>query len=366
MPGNHPESLLAGNPGIPGLWEMCCDVIVWRDPGTGPIKLWRGRVSAGSDASDDTGSSVVASWSAVDYKALFASRLLLDGDTLTFSSSTDVGTIAWSLINTCQSRTNGNMGLTKSTDGWNIGGTANTGKTFGASFVVTPGTDLQSALNTLLAGDTTTPAGAAAGFDWWIDPDLKVHIKSRNQTSPNPPGRGTASTFVADYQGTVRAFVKTPLVDQYANVVRGDGGTTPSTATAPTLATDPMGRVERAVTVTVDTTQTTAQQDALVAKSTAEALYVGNLPAASFTLVLTSGVWDPAVLNVGDNVPVVNLPGRLANFNGLQRLLSLQIDMSDDGDEQVTLTTQRPDVSNWQADALVKLGERVRGLELRA
>jgi hypothetical protein len=363
MPGDHPESLLAGNPGIPGLWEMCCDVIVWRDPGTGPVKLWRGRVTGGVDQHD--GNSYTIPWSAVDYKALFASKLLLDGDTLTFSASTDVAGIAWALITTVQSRTNGNMGLTKSTDGWNGSGTANTGKTFGASFVVTPGTDLQSALNTLLAGDTSAPAGAAAGFDWWIDPDLKVHIKSRNQTAPNPPGRGTYSTFVADFEGTVAQFTRTPLVDQYANLVRGDGATTPSTATAPTLTTDPAGRVERALTVTVDTTQTTAQQNALVAKSTAEALYVGNIPASSFSLVLTTGVWDPSVLNVGDNVQVVNLPGRLAQFNGVQRLLSLQVDMSDDGAELVTLTTQRPDAANWQADVLVKLGDRVRGLELR-
>jgi hypothetical protein len=363
MPGNHAESLLAGNPGIPGLWEMCTDAVLWRDPGTGPVKLWRGRVSAGNDTAD--GDNYTIPWTAVDYKALFATRLLLDGDTLTFSASTDVAAIAWALISTCQARTNGSMGLSKSTDGWNLSGTANTGKTFGASFVVTPGTDLQSALNTLLAGDTTAPAGAAAGFDWWIDADLKVHIRSRNQTAPLPPGRGNASTFVADYGGMVQSFTRTPLVDQYANLVRGDGGTVPSTASAPTLTTDPMGRVERAITVSVDTTQATAQQNALVAQGTAEALLTGNLPASSFSLVLARGVWSPDVLGVGDNVPVVGLPGRLAHFNGVQRALSLQIDVGDDGDETVTVTIQRPDVQHWQADELVKLGQRVRGLELR-
>lgn len=365
MPGDHPESLLYGGSGIPGLWEMCTDAIFWRDAGQGPVKLWRGRVTGGTDQHD--GNAYTVPWTAVDYKALFASKLLFDGDTLTFAASTDVAAIFWSLVSTVQGRTNGNLGIAKSLDGWDGSGTANTGKTFGASFVVTPGTDLKSALDTLLAGDTSTPAGAAAGFDWWIDADLKAHIKSRNQTSPNPPGRGTASTFVADFQGTVAQFTRTPLVDQYGNVFRGDGGTgtTPVTVSSPTVTTDPAGRVERAVQVSVDTTQTTAQQNALVSQVTAEALYVGNLPASSFGLTLTKGVWDPSVLGVGDNVQVQNLPGRLSQFDGLQRVLSLQIDASDDGDEVVTLTTNRPDVSNWQTDALVKLGERVRGLELR-
>lgn len=75
--------------------------------------LFRGRVGPSTDTLDGSKHSV--QFTAGDYRAALQRRILFDGDPMSFTNI-DPATIAWSLINTVQGRTGGDMSILNGAD----------------------------------------------------------------------------------------------------------------------------------------------------------------------------------------------------------------------------------------------------------
>jgi hypothetical protein len=313
-PDELTHNLSADWPAIANLAELATDAWVYREG----VAVSRLRLMPSSDTLDTEMSVAQFGWQ--DYRSLLDYRNTRVGDALTFTA-TDQAAIVWSLISLTQARTNGSLGITKSTDGWTGGGVANTGILRDRTY--DPDVSLGKLLDELAAVDQ--------GFDWWIGPDLKIHVYY--------PGRGSNKGVILDYGGNVSKVSRTFSPGSFANDVaqKGSQELTTAYATSATIATDPRGRWEF---VKADATsvlnQTVLQQKA------AGLLTAFNRPQYGWKITLREGRWTGfAQIDVGDTVRlVIRRPYRFTAVDEMVRVVDMDIAIGDSGEEIVDLAVE--------------------------
>jgi hypothetical protein len=225
------------------------------------------------------------------------------------------GAIAWDLINTAQSRTNGFLGIT---DG--IGTAAGTVRTR-TDYV--PGKPIGEAVSELGRVDN--------GFEWEIGADLAL-----NRWYPQ---RGADNGVVLDYPGRIVDVQYTFDPASFGNVATstGDQTTTPVTTTSATIATDARGRIERAVGYPSINDQTT-----LTAKSVFQ-LAQTNVIKVGYTVTLRPGTWGgKSDVWIGDTVHLAIKSGRVSEIMTAQRVIQITATPGDNGTETVQMVLAAP------------------------
>lgn len=291
--GRHPTATF--------LSELATDVLVYRDR----VKVARFVVTALRDEID--ASSHYVSVSCFDYRARLARRIIKSQKT--FSAEDDVD-IAWEVIDTAQTETNGSMGITR--------GVYPAGVSLTGGFA--SGVKVDEAIDIL--------ANIDDGFDWDIDADLKFNIYRP---------RGETKQRILDFGGLDKEASRSFAVERFANVVRvsGDGSVTPVVEGSGDSA---VGRWESEVGYPAVNNQ--ALLDGLAVDALASAS--DDAYAYSMTLRDSDGVqvWGgPSDINLGDTVRLVIKSGRL-DVNELKRVTEIHVAADEDGGESVTFTLE--------------------------
>lgn len=319
MSGRDPRAALIA--------ELETDLVVYLN-GT---KRFRGRIGPTSDDVGEHAHSLQLA--ALDYRAVLDRRLIVEGDTLAFAA-VDQGTIAWNLIQTTQAKAGGNAGITLGTG--TPTGVVRT-KTFEA------GKPIGEAIVQL--GDLLN------GFDWEIDPLLKLNVFY--------PNRGTVQPFVLDYGGTVNRARRAFDPGSFSNVTRSTGTQALNAENRVTagIAADPKGRFE-----SQHGFPDVLEQVTLAAK--ADFVQSGrSVLRPSWAVDLKPGAWqDPAQLWVGDTARLVVRSGRLA-VNELQRVLSMAFTIGPNGDEKIAVVLGDYDLERKALERQLATEARLRNLE---
>jgi microcystin-dependent protein len=292
MPGSHPETALVA--------ELATDVVCVR----GGRTMFRGRVQASQDTLSADADTVA--FTAVDYRGMLDRRLLWSNSTLSFRGA-DQADIAWQMIVDTQAQTGGNLGITR-------GAAAATG--------ILRDRDYQAGKP---VGEAIAQLGECQnGFDWEIDPNLAFNLYY--------PSRGRQTGLVLAWGRDLAAINQTYNQAGYANAIwySGSNSTTPVETAVATMPSD-IGRWDAQKSDPNLILQQTLSDQAAYELATASDFE----PAFGATLI--QGVWDPNQLFVGDQAQIVADTGRL-NVNTVRRIVGVDVDLSDDGAETVTLT----------------------------
>lgn len=281
------------------LEPLVSDIVVYRDGSP----IFRGTVGATQDMLD--GTSHYVSVNAVDYRGRLDRRILLAD--VNHNNEPDMD-IAWDLIDTAQSETQGGMGISLGT--------------------VPASVDRKL---TFLAGETVRGAidriaNVDGGFDWDINPQLEF-VAFRN-------GRGENRGRILDYGGLVSKVAINTDPTSYANAVRvvGDGTTAASVELSIPTGTP---RFDHEVNLpTID------NQD-LVDNTAVELLARQSSQHISYDLTLRDSpgqqAWGGlADIGLGDTIRIVVKSGRL-DINVEERVFGLFIQSDGDGRELVTV-----------------------------
>lgn len=229
--------------------------------------------------------------------------------------ATAQGAIAWDLINTTQLRLNGNLGIT---DGIGTGAGFPRDRT---DYV--PGKPIGEAVSELGRVDN--------GFEWEIDADLAL-----NRWYPR---RGTDNGVVLDYPGRIVQVAYTFDQGTFANVAMatGDQTTTPVAVTAGGIATDPRGRIERAVGYP------SVSDQATVAAKAAYDLTQKSVIKLAYRVTLRPGTWGgPADVWLGDTVHLAIKSGRVFEDQTPQRVVEITASPGNDGTETIQMLLAAP------------------------
>lgn len=314
--GLHPTALFVE--------ELSTDVVVFRDR----EKIGRFVMTSVRDEIDATSHYVTVN--AVDYRGRLARRIIKTQQT--FSAQPDVD-IAWSVINTAQGETNGDMGITR--------GVYPAGVNLTGGFA--PGVNAEEAIDIL--------ANIDDGFDWDIDADLQFNIYRP---------RGESKQRVIDYGGLENTASRNFAVERFANVVRVSGDDTITPVVEGTGSAD-LGRWETEVGYPAVDSQTLLDGLAIDALARAgEDAY-----AYSVTIRDSEGVqrWNgPSDIGLGDTVRLVLKSGRL-DINELKRVTEIHLDVDDDGGEEVTFTLDGVEVTF--SERIQQVLDRLKDLERR-
>jgi len=319
--------------------ELVSDVWVYRNG----VPLFRGRVGTTSDSYD--GSMLKTTVNVADYKGVLARRLLIEGDTLAYTTATDQAAIALGLINATQGNSGGQLGIVAG-----IG--ASTGVTRVRTFLA--GQNVGEELDKL--------AHVQGGFDWDISPTrtpaLHLDIYS--------PTRGATTSAVLDVGGRVRTFQRQYDPGMYANAVRITGANTTGGAppgltavnrAASNIGTAAQGRWDSQVgdTNIVEQTTLTERAGAELAESSTV------LP--QWTVELQPNSWGgPADVWLGDTVPLV---GKIGRLNDVGPLRVQEITCVFDDDDTVTTTVTLGQVPLSRRFRLRTFSQRLSALERR-
>ena len=277
------------------LTEMLTDVWVYADTDL----VYRGRVTGLTDTVTQSGHTVAVT--CTDYRGLLSRRLLVEGDQLAWSTAT-YAEIAWGLVQSTQAKPGGGLGITQGI--WEADD-AQTPSNYRVRNY-TAGAEIAKTIDDL----------ASTAFDYQIDPHLQMNLWA--------PAKTHASSFVADYGGTVIGFTRATTATGWANVVRVSGDATQTVGV--NLAVDePEGRFEQQIgypdVVLQDTLNQRAPADAadwLTRRS-------------SLNLDLRPGiVASIADVDVGAQISVSLRSGRL-NEIGTRTVQQLDVDLDDTG-----------------------------------
>lgn len=200
---------------LSGMGRLSYDLWCYLDT----AQFFRGRIVVDQGVIGRNGHKV--QFSATDYRGLLNRRIV--GAAGASYTATDQALIAMGLITTSQALTGGSWGITS-------GVGASSGTTRDANY--DPGKPIGDAIAELGRLDN--------GFEWEIDSLLKLNRYY--------PRRGADNHLVLDF-GAILAEVSYGFSgDDFANagLVTGDQTTTPVTFASATVATDPMGRWEKA------------------------------------------------------------------------------------------------------------------------
>lgn len=300
--------------------ELASDLIVyWRRGGGQRVKLFRGRFGpSGDDVSEEDHR---CQFSAVDYQGVIGRRIVHTAATQLFNA--DQSDIVWTLIDQAQ-----DDGIVP---GSALGITRGVGQSTGVirvAYEVPAGKWVGESVNTLAQLD--------GGFDLAISPDLALDIYF--------PSRGNPVEFVAMHGSTVRRVRRNVDTSKFATLVRqtGAAGVSPWTVTSADIATRPEGRWDLPVG-----DPDLANISAVVAAAGGALALADRLP-PTYTATLRNGVWDPTLLREGDTCPLVVKSGRLNLAPDFQdpstwlRVMQIDINESDEGEEVVDVTFGRP------------------------
>jgi hypothetical protein len=296
--------------------ELVTDVVVRRDNQW----LFRGRIMPTQDVVSGAQSNArhLLSVTAKDYREILKHRFQFHNTTLAYTG-VDQGDIAWGLIAYTQALPGGYLGITRGP------GSVATGVVRTITYAVTDG-----------IGDKIAElAQMDGGFDW--DLTLTGFGSWRFDMWLPYRGRLTARVY-EDGSDQVQSITRQVDPSGYVNeaYVTGDSSAslTPQLVTAADIATRPEGRWESAVGTPVLT------QAALNSRA-AFALATGEVISPSYAITLKKDSWrGPADVWLGDFVTVRIKSGRL-NVNAQYRVMQLDIDVGDSGEETVTLTVNR-------------------------
>lgn len=307
--------------------DKVSDLWVWRNG----VQMFRGRVVIPNDTVPATGH--VASYTATDYRGMLAYRTVGDTDV---ELNDDQAAMVWSLIAASQARTGGNWGVTL--------GVIPDGTPRVRNFPA--GKSLAEAIAEI--------ADAEGGFDWEIDPELRLNIWS--------PTRGRLDPVTLDHGGLIAEVGVTGTTQGFGNVLLAFGSdqTTPVVAEDPGLVSDPRGRWEL-----VDASPTVELQATLTERAP-QRLAVALADASTVWARYAPGRWTgPDDLWLGDRVALVVNSGRLGVYS--LEVEEITLVPGDDGSETITVgltpssrTTGREMLRAQQND----LKRRIRALEL--
>ena len=279
--------------------EFESDLTVYRDS----EKIFRGRVVSSQDAVTESGHTTT--FLAKDYRGLLEYRNV--GPSGLTWTGVDQGVIAWELIDHTQSKVSGSLGITNG-----LGATSGQVRTR----AIAPGTGIGVSLTSL--------GHLQGGFEWEIDEQLAFNrYYSR---------RGVNNGVQLDYGGALSTLNRSQTPD-FANVAQvvGSNVTTATEVSAASLATDTRGRWEIAKAYPTVTEQATVDARA--------AWLLGETATArpGYSAKMTQGRWEGRnQMWLGDTVGLKIKSGRLSESSD-QRLVTLGIDVSDEGSETVYL-----------------------------
>jgi hypothetical protein len=263
----------------------------------------------------DAPSQHVTTVTALDYREVLRQRLFIPPATLTWAG-TDQSLIAWQMISGTQGQPGGDLGIVRGL-----------GQSSGKIRNIT-------VTRTDTVGDKISEMGLmGSGFDWDVTPygtaDLRLDIW--------PGQRGLDRGVVLEHGGgLVQSITRNVDPTTFGNAfyVTGDSSVTPVYVEAAGIASDPAGRWDRTVGTQIRTPDALASRaDFLLAD--------GQVVIPAYTIVLQPGTWGgPGHIWLGDLVTVRIKSGRLA-VNDKLRVMELKAEVSDEGDETVTLTIGR-------------------------
>lgn len=302
--------------------ELSTDVVVFRDR----EKIGRFVMTSVRDEIDATSHYVTVN--AFDYRGRLSRRIIKTQQTFTAEDDVD---IAWNVINTAQSDTNGGMGITR--------GVYPAGVSLTGGFA--PGVRLDEAIDILADIDD--------GFDWDIDADLRFNIYRP---------RGETRQRVIDYGGLEKTASRNFAVERFANVVRVSGDSTVTPVVEGTGSSS-VGRWETEVGYPAVNNQTLLDGLAI------DALASAGEDAYAYSVVIrdTDGIqrWGgPSDIGLGDTVRLVLRSGRL-DINELKRVTEIHLGVDDDGGEEVTFVLDG--IEPTFAQRIQRVLDRLKDLE---
>ena len=334
--GRHPEAA--------HLIELATDLHVLRAPQQGARKerLYRGRIGKSGDTFDtDTHSVTVPS---LDYRAVLQRRHLLHGSQQVWTQQ-DQAAIAFGLIQQAQRLPGGDYGI--------VMGSSPTGVLRDRSYDL--GDNIGERIQEL--------SEVIDGFDW----DVTSTSDTGLQLDIWHPQRGvTLPGIVLEFGGAVASGSRTVDSGDYANHIRvtgsqpEGGGDGPQPEERPFPGTPweprPEGRWDKTYGEPITTQPALAERaDWLLDQA--------QVVTPTYSLKLRRGWWrGPGHLWLGDAVTVRIRSGRL-RVNTQLRVHQVDVDISDDGTEDVTLTVggPKPDYRRRAAE----IEKRLASLERR-
>lgn len=295
------------------------DIVVFRN--SQPV--FRGTIGSTVDLISDTRHDVTVT--AVDYRARLARRVLL-GD-VTYTGQRDDEVVA-DLLSVTQAVASLGVSI----------GVVELGPVRDVQYEA--GQDLRSAISTL--------ADLDGGFDWFVDANLRLNLFRQ---------RGQDRGRVLDYGGAVRGVEVVVSSPSYANAVRVSGGPG-TTATVVTNVPAGANRFDLQLGLTSITDQPVLDAAALRALADAQAEFVSYVVRLRQSDALQA--WGgPQDVDCGDTVTLAVRSGRIDTVQQV-RVSDIEVRVSDDGREDVTLTTGIR--SRW-ADMAAQVDKRVSNLE---
>lgn len=230
----------------------------------------------------------------IDYRGMTSAAAGIEDPVPTYSE-VDQAAIAWDLIDRWQSQPGSDWGITE--------GVGSTSGTLRTESDLIAGTPVGEAIDRL--------AELEDGFEWEIDQFLRL-----NRWFPR---RGSLSSMVLDYGGTVRSVSGGAVGFANAVVVTGGRDTTPVSAVAASVSTDPRGRW-----VTARSFPSVSSQDRLAAAAPF-VLADTSRTVMPLTVELFPGAWSgPNDLWVGDTVRTEIVDGALS-VSEVMRVDEIQI-----------------------------------------
>ena len=195
-------------------------------------------------------------------------------------------------------------------------------------------------------------------YDW-----LRIYFPQQGITRADP---------VLEYGGAVATVTRAVNSADYANYWRVIGAAPPDVPDAPPMWAEAVnadandvGRIPIGVWMGADAAADVSIQSTLDEKAAGN-LNLSGVLVPSYTLGLTPGVWggfrNNGYCNMGDNVPLVINSGRL-HVNTSVRIVGIAYEVTDEGDENVSLTVGRPLTS--LADMLTATAADVNALARR-
>lgn len=296
--------------------EMITDV-VWNRNGTDIVRMRTGSSTDEIDADTHT-----VTFNGVDYRGLLDRRFLSTTISTTGSATgTDQADIIWQMITQTQTALGGNLGITKQ-PAWAVSGIRR-------KDVWDRGTAIGQAITEI---GLRRSVDGLYGFDWDVLPDLSLHLYE--------PRRGTSTGFSIEYGINCKSVSRSISSDDYGNYAVTQwtdklGNPKEGVAYSSDLGSRPEGRWE----VWEGGTWATTGEGLAAAQGTLS-VKQGMLP--SYECVLKSGTWDPQYCFLGDTIPLTVVSGRLNVRAVPYRVQSIKIDISDDGEETVTVTLGSP------------------------
>lgn len=341
-PSSASFSLNGRDPLAEQVVELSTDLHLLRYPDVGPAqRIYRGRIGATADMLDENRHTV--SVASLDYRAVLDRRTLYADSQLTWTGIPQAS-IAAGLVAQTQVRSGGDLGIAP---GAGAGGGTVRDRTYEA------GDSIGQRIQEL--------SEVVDGFDW----DITTPSASELSLDIFSPERGADRGVVFEYGGLVRTVSRQVDPGNYVNALRMSGQAPEGSSVEPApveraaadIATAPQGRWDKAFGQTGITTAEALSERADWQLAEAQVIR------PSYSVTLKRGAWKgPDHVWLGDTVRLAIRSGRL-KVNTLLRVQTIDVDISDSGDESVSMTIGAPRV-DYRRRA-VDTEKRIADLERR-